>query len=121
MLKQAEAEKHKKNKKKKDHHGQPTMVHINLVGSTIAVDATKLRDPELEQLLEVLAVKAKTRNQHKRKELDNKEKEQVKFLNKCRYLVQCVIPGPIEVETDKPLERAYELFESMVSVLQEQI
>ena len=63
------------------------MVHINLVGSTTAVDATKLRDLELEQLLEVLAIEAKTRNQHRSKELDNKEKEQVKFLNKCRDLV----------------------------------
>ena len=62
MSKQAEAEKHKKKKKKKDHHGQPAMVHINLVGSTTTVDATKLRDPELEQLLEVLVVEAKTRN-----------------------------------------------------------
>ena len=97
------------------------MVHINLVGSTTAVDATKLRDPELEQLLEALAVEAKTRNQHRRKELDNKEKEQVKFLNKCRDLVQSVILGPIEVDTDKPLERAYQLFESVVSALQAQI
>ena len=74
MLKQAEAEKHKKKKKKKDHHGQPKMVHINLVGSTTTVDATKLRDLKLEKLLEALAVEAKTRNQHRRKELDNKEK-----------------------------------------------
>ena len=62
MPKQEEAEKHKKKKKKKDCHGQPSMVHINLVGSTTAVDATKLRDLELEQILEALAVEAKTRN-----------------------------------------------------------
>ena len=83
------------------------MVHINLVGLTTMIDATKLRDPELEQLLEALAIEAKTRNQHRRKELDNKEKEQVKFLNKCRDLVQSVIPGSIEVDTDKLLEIAY--------------
>ena len=62
MPKQAEAEKHKKKKKKKDHHGQPPMIHVNLVGSTTTVDATKLRDIELEQLLEALAFEAKTRN-----------------------------------------------------------
>ena len=28
------------------------------------------------------------------------------------------MPGPMEVDTDKPLERAYQLFESMVSTLQ---
>ena len=36
-------------------------------------------------------------------------------------MVQSVIPGPIEVDTDKPLERAYQLFESVVSALQAQI
>ena len=94
------------------------MVHINLLGSNTMVNETKLRDPELGQLLQALEVEANTRNQHRRKELDNKEKEHVKFLNKCRDLVQSVIPGPIEVDTDKPLERAYQLFESMVSKLQ---
>ena len=56
------------------------MVHISQVGLTIAVDATKLRDVELGQLLETLAVEAKTTSQHRRKELENKEKEQVEFL-----------------------------------------
>ena len=32
-----------------------------------------------------------------------------------------MIPWPIEVNIDKPLERAYQLFESVVSVLQAQI
>ena len=32
-----------------------------------------------------------------------------------------MIPGPIEVDTDKPLERAYQLFESVVSMLQAHI
>ena len=83
--------------------------------------ATTLTDAELGQLLETLAVEAKTRSQHRRKELDNNEKEQVEFLNKCRRIVQLVIPGLIEFNTDKPLERSYQLFESMVSVLQAHI
>ena len=29
-----------------------------------------------------------------------------------------MIPGPIEVDTDRPLERAYQLFETMVSTIQ---
>ena len=93
------------------------MVHISQLGSTTAVDATKLKDAELGQLLETLAIEAKTRSQQRRKEIDNNEKEQVKFLNKCRSLVQMVIPGPTEVDTDKPLEKAYQLFESVVSML----
>ena len=31
------------------------------------------------------------------------------------------MPGPVEVDTKKPLERAYQLFESMVSALQAQL
>ena len=31
------------------------------------------------------------------------------------------MPGPVEVDTDKPLERAYQLFEIMVSALQAHI
>ena len=84
-------------------------------------DATSLTDVELGQLLKTLAVEAKTRSQQRRKELDNKDEEQVEFLNKCRNLAQSVMPGPIEVDTNKPLERAYHLFESMVSALQAHI
>ena len=29
-----------------------------------------------------------------------------------------MIPGPVEVDTDRPLERAYQLFETLVSTVQ---
>ena len=54
-------------------------------------------------------------------ELKDKNAEQVEFLDKCRNLAQSVMPGPIEVDTDKPLERAYQLFETMASALKAQI
>ena len=47
--------------------------------------------------------------------------EQVEFLTKCRTLTQTVIPGPVETDTNKPLEKAYQLFESVMSNLQEQL
>ena len=47
--------------------------------------------------------------------------EHVKFLNKCRNLSQSVMPGPIEINTDRPLERSYHIFESMLSTLQAHI
>ena len=97
------------------------MIHISQLGSTIVVDETKLKDGELGKLLETLAIEAKTRSHNRRKELDNNEKEQVEFLNKCRNLVQSVIPGPTEDDSNKPLERDYQLFESMVSMLQAQM
>ena len=91
------------------------MVHIKLK------DTTNLNDAELGKLLETLAVEAKAWSQQRHKELDNKEKEQVEFFNKFKILLQSVILGLAEVDTDKPLERAYQLFEIMVSVLQAQI
>ena len=94
------------------------MVHISKLGSTTVVDTTKLKDGELGQLLENLATEAKTRSQIRRKELDDIENEQVEFLSKCRNLAQSIIPGPMEVRTDKPLEKAYQLFESVVATLQ---
>ena len=94
------------------------MVHISQLGLTTAVDTTKLKDGELEQLLETLATKAKTRSQIRHKELDDIENEQVEFLSKCRNLAQSMISGPMEVGTDKPLEKTYQLFESVVATLQ---
>ena len=73
------------------------------------------------KLLETPAIEVKTRSQNRRKELDDKEREQVEFLNKCRNLAQSVIPGLAEVDTDKPLEKSYQLFKSMVSALQTQM
>ena len=94
------------------------MVHISQHGSTTVVDATKLKDGELGQLLETLAIEEKTRSKTRHKEINDIEKEQVKFLLKCRNLAQSVIPVTMEADTDKPLEKAYQLFESVVSNLQ---
>ena len=65
-----------------------------------------------------MAIEAKTRCQTRCKELDDIEKEQVKLLLKYRNLAQFVIPGSMEADTDNPLEKAYQLFESVVSTLQ---
>ena len=80
-----------------------------------------MTDLELGQLLKTLASEAKTRCEQRNKELNDKNTEQVEFLDKCRNLAQSIMPGPIEVDTDKPLERMYQLFESMVSALQAHI
>ena len=94
------------------------MVYISQLGSTTAVDTTKLRNGELGQLLETLATEAKTRIHIRCKELDNSKNEQVEFLSKCRKLFQTVKTGPLKANTNKPLEKEYQLFESMVLTLQ---
>ena len=73
------------------------------------------------KLLETLDIEAKTRSQKRCKDLDDNDREQVKFLNKCRNLAQSMIPGPTEVDTENPLEKSYQLFESMVLALQAQM
>ena len=84
-------------------------------------DSTSLIDEELGQLLKTPAVKENMRSEQRCKELNDKVTEQVDFLNKCRNLAHSIMPGPIEVDIDKPLERAYQLFESIVSALKAQI
>ena len=42
-------------------------------------------------------------------------------MTKCKNLTQTVLRGAAESDTDKPLERAYQLFESVVSNLQTQL
>ena len=104
-----------KEEQKKEHHGQDSKVRI------ILKNARSLTDTELGQLLRTLASEEKTRSEQRNKEIKDKNTEQVKFLDKCRNLAQSVMLGPIEVNTNKPLERAYQLFESMVSTLQAHI
>ena len=84
-------------------------------------DETSLTDTDLGQLLKTLAVEAKKRSEQRHKELNNKVEEHVEFLNNCKNLAQSVMPGLVEVDTDKLLERAYHLFKSMVSALQAHI
>ena len=97
------------------------MIYLSQLGSTTAVDIEKLRDGYLGQLLETLATEAATRRKTKREQLDSIKKEKIEFLSNCRNLIQTIIPGPLEVDTDKPLEKSYQLFEIVVSTLQVQL
>ena len=75
-------------------------------------------DTEVGQLLKIVAKESKKRTDRKNKELVAKNAEEVEFLGRCRALAQMVIPSPLKVDTDRPLERAYHLFEGMVSTIQ---
>ena len=77
-----------------------------------------MTDTEVGQLLNTLAKEVKKRTKTVRKQLRDKETEEVEFLGKCRSLAQSIVPGPVEVAMDQPLERAYQLFESMMLTIQ---
>ena len=111
-------EKEKTKRRKKHHKEQrPTVIHLNQLGSTTAVDTMKLRDGELGQILETLATDTAKRSQTRREQFDSTKKDKIEFMTKCRSLIQTVILGPIEADTDKPLEKSYHLFESVVLTL----
>ena len=42
-------------------------------------------------------------------------------MTKCRNLTQTVLPRAVGTNTNKPLERAYQLFESVMSNIQTQL
>ena len=61
------------------------------------------------------------RNQSRREKIEKIQAKQVEFLSEYMNLTQTVLPGITEINTDKPLERAYQLLESVVSNLQTQL
>ena len=91
------------------------------MGSTSTVETPKLRDGELDRFSEALTKEASTRNRTRQERIEKMKVEQVEFFTKCRTLTQTVIPGMVETDTNKPLERAYQLFESVMSNLQMQL
>ena len=114
--------KRKEKKKKEQQQTQqiPMVIHLHQLGLTTAVDTPKLRYGELNQLLGALTKEVATRNQNKKEHVNKLEAEQVEFLTKCRNLIQTVLPG-IKTDTDKPLERAYQLLESVMLNLHTQM
>ena len=120
---QVDQHRHKrkrKYKKKKEHQKEQRtiVIHLNQLGSTTVVDTVKLRNGQLGQILESLAIEESTRSQSRWEQLDNIKKEKIEFLSNCRNLIQTIILGPVEVDNDKPLEKLYQVFESVVSTLQ---
>ena len=78
----------------------------------------KIRDRELDQLLETLTTGTTTRNQSRKEQIEKLKVEQVEFLTKCSNLTQTILLETTKTDTDKPLERAYQLLESVMSNLQ---
>ena len=64
--------KRKENKKKEEQQKQQTLttIHLHQLGSTFAVQTPKLRDGELDRLLEALTKEASTRNQTRQERIE---------------------------------------------------
>ena len=68
----------------------------------------------MDRLLQALTKEASTRNQARQEIIEKMKTKQIEILTKCMTLTQTMIPGMAETDTDKPLERAYQLLESVV-------
>ena len=93
------------------------MIHLQQWGSTSSVETQKLKDGELDQLLEEITKEASRRNQTRQEKIDKLKIEQVEFLTKYRTLTKTMIPGTTKIDINKPLEREYQLLESVMSNL----
>ena len=101
--------KNKEKNKREQHHTQqgPTIIHLHQLVSTNVVDTPKLRDGELDQLLEALTKDVAVRNQSRKEQIEKLKSEQIEFLTKFSNLTHTVLLGANETDTNKPLERAY--------------
>ena len=87
--------------------GKPKTLHTEWMGPYIVEEIHPNGSVQLKTLQGLVFQKLK-----------DKEAEQVEFLGKCRSLAQSVVLDPVEDATDRPLERAYQLFEGMVLTIQ---
>ena len=110
--------KEKKKKEQQQKQQTPTAIHLHQLGLTSVVETQKLRDGDLDRILEALTKEASTRNQTRQEQIEKLKTKQVEFLTECRYLTQKVIPGLEETDIDKPMEKSYHLFENVMSNLQ---
>ena len=85
------------------------------------VDTHKIKDDELDRLLEALIKESRERTEIRHALIEKFKEEQFEFLTKYKDLVQQVVLVLQEVDIDKSLDQAYRLFESVVSSLQAQL
>ena len=80
-----------------------------------------MREEDLDLLVDAMNKESRIRRDKNKEQLKKIKTEQTKFLNKCENLVKQFITIPEGVDTKKPLDKAYQLFESFVLKLQAQL
>ena len=68
------------------------------------VDTYKIKDDELDRLLEALNKESRERKERRQEQIAKIKAEQVEFLTKCRYLTQVIIPVLEDTSIDRSLE-----------------
>ena len=85
-------------------------MHLVQIGSTTTINTQKDREEDLDMLLDPINKESRIR-----REINI---EKTEFLTKCENFPKQIITTPEGVNIEKPLDRAYQLFDSVVSKLQ---
>ena len=86
-----------------------------------AFDPRKAKEEELDLLTDAIDHEYKHRRVEAKEHIEQLKVEQSTFLAKCESLAQQIITIPLRTDSDKPLDNAYLIFESVVSTLQEKL
>ena len=74
------------------------------------MDTQKIRDEEMDLVVEALSKESRLRKEIRKKQIEKLKIEQTEFLARFQDLERQFIPVLKGVDTDKPLEKSYQLF-----------
>ena len=94
------------------------MIHLDQLGSTTSIDTQKAREEDLELLVDVIYKDTIIQREKRKEQLQKINTEETKFLTNCENMARHFITIMKWVNTHKPLEKSYQLFESVVSKIQ---
>ena len=78
------------------------------------MDTQKIKDEELELLVEALNRESRLRKERMKEQIEKLKTKPTEFITRCQDLARQVIPVPEGVDTNRPLEKSYQLFESVM-------
>ena len=71
--------------------------------------------------MDAINKESRVRREKRKEQIKKLKTKQAKFLTRCQNLARKVIIVPEEVDTEIPLKKSYQLFESVVSSFQERL
>ena len=99
----------------------PAVIHLAQLGSTTTIDTPKAREDELYLLVDTINKESRIRREKRKEQIEKIKTKHDEFLTKCENKAKQFISILEGVETDKPLDKAYQIFVSVVSKFQAQL
>ena len=88
---------------------------------TTAVDTQKEKEEELDRLMDAINKEERIRREKIKEQIEKLKTYQTEFLTKCESLARQFISIPEGVNIHKPLDKKYQVFESLMSKFKEQL